>query len=75
MSVVDRRVDRLPLLKHAIMNAHSDEEGKALQAEFDAICTEHRHFYRELSALAFDSNGWKLEPHLFPSRTNALSTR
>jgi hypothetical protein len=74
MSVVDRRVDRLPLLKHAILNAHSDAEGKALQAEFDAICTEHRQFYRVLSDLAFGSNGWKLEPHLFPS-SNGVSPR
>jgi hypothetical protein len=73
MPVVDRRVERLPLLKHAILNAHSDAEGKALQAEFDAICMEHRSFFRALSELAFSTNAWRIESQLFPASRCAAS--
>ena len=59
MSVVDRRVDRLPLLKQAILDARSPAEAKTLQEEFDTIGAEHRATFLQLHKLA---SGWKWKP-------------
>lgn len=66
MPVVDRRVDRLPLLKQAILDARSTEEAKTLQQEFDTIGAEHRATFLQLHVLASGWK-WKPEPGLFPS--------
>lgn len=58
MPVVDRRVERLPALKQAILDASSSEEALALQQEFETIGTEHRATFTEIQYL---SAGWKYQ--------------
>ena len=58
MPVVDRRVDRLAILKLAIVQARSPEESAAFQEEFETICVEHRATLMQISELT--SRPWQL---------------
>jgi hypothetical protein len=58
MPVVDRRVDRLAILKRAIVQSGSPAESAAFQKEFETICMEHRATLMQISELT--GRPWQL---------------
>jgi len=66
MPVVDRRVDRLAILKLAMARAGSPEESAAFQKEFETICVEHRAVLMQISELT--DLLWQLPKNFSSSR-------